>query len=257
MGQVWLMRVEARTVRRLNSFRSSQSPALQMSSSDFRVPGDHFLHVLCKKKKERERERKNLLSANIVGPVMEACHLDRFYTFQKIWNYDPMTWITSKMEVNFPSLGGMLWSTTDLPRRVAESVFPIEKGEHVIRLRWPQRGIWGWPSAILSLENLLSVWFHRTLQPLFLAAARRRTLCRVNGVWPPELHLLPQPFPSSGTLPLVLPGGLCLLTTGLHALLFCYKVVFVPSKAAICKRLTMTSLSIVEVPGPWGLAVTC
>ena len=58
MGQVWLMRVEARTVRRLNSFRSSQSPALQMSSSDFRVPGDHFLHVLCKKKKEREREKE-------------------------------------------------------------------------------------------------------------------------------------------------------------------------------------------------------
>ena len=86
------MRVEERTVRRLNSFRSSQSPALQGSSSDFRVPGDHFLHVLCKKKKkERERERKNLLSANIVGPVMEDCHLDRFYTFQKIWNYDPMT----------------------------------------------------------------------------------------------------------------------------------------------------------------------
>ena len=43
------------------------------------------------KKKKKERERKNLLSANIVGPVMEDCHLDRFYTFQKIWNYDPMT----------------------------------------------------------------------------------------------------------------------------------------------------------------------
>ena len=62
-GHVWLMRVEERTVRRLNCFRNSQSPALQGSSSDFRVSGDHFLHVPCKKKK-----KKNLLSANIVGP---------------------------------------------------------------------------------------------------------------------------------------------------------------------------------------------
>ena len=45
----------------------------------------------CSLQKKKKRERKNLLSANIVGPVMEACHLDRFYTFQKIWNYDPMT----------------------------------------------------------------------------------------------------------------------------------------------------------------------
>ena len=61
-GHIWLMRVEEKTVRRLNCFRNSQSPALQGSSSDFRVSRDHFLHVLCKKKK------KNLLSANIVGP---------------------------------------------------------------------------------------------------------------------------------------------------------------------------------------------
>ena len=54
-----------------------------------------------------------------------------------------------------------------------------------------------WP-----LETSLSVWFHRTLQPLLLAAARRKTLCMVNGVWSPELHLFPQPFPSSCALPL-------------------------------------------------------
>ena len=46
-----------------------------------------------------------------------------------------MTQITNKMEVNFPSLGGVLRSTADLPWRVAESVFPTEKGEHVISLR--------------------------------------------------------------------------------------------------------------------------
>ena len=36
---------------------------------------------------------------------------------------------------------------------------PSEKEERVIRLRWSQRGIGGWPSAILSLENSLSVGF--------------------------------------------------------------------------------------------------
>ena len=68
-----------------------------------------------------------------------------------------MTQITNKMEVNFPSLGGVLRSTADLPWRVAEAVFPSKKEEHVIRLRWPQRGLRGWPPAILSLENSLSV----------------------------------------------------------------------------------------------------
>ena len=46
-----------------------------------------------------------------------------------------MTQITNKMEVNFPSLGGVLRSTADLPWRVAEAVFPSKKEEHVIRLR--------------------------------------------------------------------------------------------------------------------------
>ena len=61
--------------------------------------------------------------------------------------------------MSFPSLGGALRSTADLPWRVAESLFPTEKGEHVIKLRWSQRGIRDWPSAILSLENFLSVDF--------------------------------------------------------------------------------------------------
>ena len=46
-----------------------------------------------------------------------------------------MTQMAYKKEVNFPSLGGALRSTADLPWRVAESVFPTEKEEHVIRLR--------------------------------------------------------------------------------------------------------------------------
>ena len=46
-----------------------------------------------------------------------------------------MTQITNKMELNFPSLGGVLRSTADLPWRVAESVFPNEKRQHVISLR--------------------------------------------------------------------------------------------------------------------------
>ena len=167
-----------------------------------------------------------------------------------------MTQIANKKEVSFPSLRGAPKSTADLPWRVAESVFPTEKGEHVISLRWSQRGLWGWPSAILSLENSLSV-VHRTLQPLLLAAARRKTWCRVNGVWSPELRPFPQPFPSSCALGPVLPQGTSPLTAGLHALLFCYEVVFVPSEAAICKLLTVTSFGIVEVPGPLGLAVTC
>ena len=46
-----------------------------------------------------------------------------------------MTQMAYKKEVNFPSLGGALRSTADLPWRVAESVLPSEKGEHMIRLR--------------------------------------------------------------------------------------------------------------------------
>ena len=48
---------------------------------------------------------------------------------------DPHSRITNKKEVNIPSLGGALRSTADLPWRVAESVFPTEKEELVIRLR--------------------------------------------------------------------------------------------------------------------------
>ena len=47
----------------------------------------------------------------------------------------PMTQMTYKKEVSFSSLHGALRSTADLPWRVAESVFPTEKEEHVIRLR--------------------------------------------------------------------------------------------------------------------------
>ena len=46
-----------------------------------------------------------------------------------------MTQIANKKEVSFPSLRGAPRSTADLPWRVAESVFPFEKEEHVIRLR--------------------------------------------------------------------------------------------------------------------------
>ena len=46
-----------------------------------------------------------------------------------------MTRTAYKKEVNFPSLGGALRSTADLPWRVAEAVFPSKKEEHVIRLR--------------------------------------------------------------------------------------------------------------------------
>ena len=46
-----------------------------------------------------------------------------------------MTQIANKKEVSFPSPCGAPRSTADLPWRVAESVFPTEKEEHVIRLR--------------------------------------------------------------------------------------------------------------------------
>ena len=46
-----------------------------------------------------------------------------------------MTQMTYKKDVSFRSLGGALRSTADLPWKVAESVFPTEKEEHVIRLR--------------------------------------------------------------------------------------------------------------------------
>ena len=46
--------------------------------------------------------------------------------------------------------------------------------------------------------ELAQCGFHRTLQPLLLAAARGRTLCRVNGVCPPEFptsFCSPSPHP--------------------------------------------------------------
>ena len=43
--------------------------------------------------------------------------------------------MTNKKEVNFPSICRIYRSTADLPCRVAESVSPTEKEEHVIRLR--------------------------------------------------------------------------------------------------------------------------
>ena len=158
-----------------------------------------------------------------------------------------MTQIANKKEVSFPSLRGAPRSTADLPWRVAESVFPFEKEEHVIRLRWSQRGIWGWPSAILSLENSLSMWFHRALQPLLLAEVRRKTVqgewCVV--AWAPSL---------SPALPLllcpasVLPQGHYPFTTDLLAAPFCEEVVLVTSAAAIYKDFTAPGFGTVEVP---------
>ena len=46
-----------------------------------------------------------------------------------------MTQIANKKEVSFPSQCEAPRSTADLPWRVAESVVPFEKVEHVIRLR--------------------------------------------------------------------------------------------------------------------------
>ena len=160
----------------------------------------------------------------------------------------------NKTEMSFPGLK-VLRNTADLPWRVADQCSTREE-EHVIRLRWSQRGIRGWPSAILSLENSLSVWFHRTLQPLLLTAARRKTLCRVNGVWPPELHFFPQPFPSSCALAPVLPQGPCPLTAGLNAILFSEEVVLLSITATIYKVLTVPSLGVVKVSDLWGNAGT-
>ena len=166
-----------------------------------------------------------------------------------------MTQMTYKKDVSFRSLGGALRSTADLPWKVAESVFPTEKEEHVIRLRWSQRGLWGWPSAILSLENSLSVWFHRTLQPL-LAAARRKTLqgewC--VGPWAPQLFS--QPFPCHPALRPVLPPGPFHMTAGVHAQRHGVEVIQVPFAATVEKALALPGLGIVEVPDLPALAGT-
>ena len=55
--------------------------------------------------------------------------------FKKKKNMEPHSQITNKKKVNFPSLCRIHRSTADVPCRVAESVFPTEKEEHVIRLR--------------------------------------------------------------------------------------------------------------------------
>ena len=103
--------------------------------------------------------------------------------------------------------------------------------------------------------ELAQCGFHRTLQPL-LAAERRKTLCRVNGVWSTEICPFPQSFPSPCALAPALPQGPCPLTAGLHALLQCLEVVFVSSATAIYKYLTVSGLGIVEVPGHRAIADT-
>ena len=123
---------------------------------------------------------------------------------------EPHSRMTNKKEVNFPSICRIYRSTADLPCRVAESVSPTEKEEHVIRLRWPQRGIRGWPSAILSLENSLSVVSQDTAASPPDSSEEEDT---VQGEWcvapwaPPlspalPLLLCPAPCLTTGTLPL-------------------------------------------------------
>ena len=133
-----------------------------------------------------------------------------------------MTRTAYKKEVNFPSLGGALRSTADLPWRVAEAVFPSKKEEHVIRLRWPQRGLWGWPSAILSLENSLSVGFtgHCSLSSWQQRGGRHRAGWMVcgplsSGPFPsPSLPLCPGPCLTTGNQPLDCRSSCSPLTLG-------------------------------------------
>ena len=116
----------------------------------------------------------------------------------------------NKKEVRFPRLCRALRSSAVPPWRVAESVFPTEKEEHVFRLRWSQRGIRGWPSAILSLENSLSVAFtgHCSLSSWQQQGGRPCAEWMVCGPWAPPLSpalpllLCPGPCLTTGTLPL-------------------------------------------------------
>lgn len=72
-----------------------------------------------------------------------------------------------------------------------------------------------WP-----LKDVLSVWFHRTIQPLLLGHSKEeRHHVGVNGVWCPELHLFPQPFPSQTALSFLSPLGPGHVSAGLHAVL--------------------------------------
>ena len=126
-----------------------------------------------------------------------------------------MTQMTYKKDVSFRSLGGALRSTADLPWKVTESVFPTEKEEHVIRLRWSQRGFWDWPSAILSLENSLSV----VSQDTAASSGNSEEEDTVEGEWcvAPWAHPSAQHFPSYSALTPVLPLGLFQCAAGLHA----------------------------------------
>ena len=133
-------------------------------------------------------------------------------------NMEPHSQITNKKKVNFPSLCRIHRSTADLPCRVAESVFPTEKEEHVIRLRWSQRDHQGGPSAILSLENSLSVGFtgHCSLSSWQQRGGRHCAGWMVCG----PLSSAPSPaLPSPCALAPVLPQGPCLLRSGLQAVL--------------------------------------
>ena len=119
---------------------------------------------------------------------------------------EPHSRITNK-KVSFPSLCRIHRSTADLPWRVAESLSPTEKGEHVIRLRWPQRGIRGWPSAILSLENSLSVGFtgHCSLSSWQQRGADTAGWLACGPLSPASL---PGPSPPPGPCPCLTTGTL-------------------------------------------------
>ena len=169
---------------------------------------------------------------------------------------EPHSRIANKKEVNFPSLGEALRSTADLPLEGGWVSVPKWERGACDQAQMITKRYLGLTFCHSLPGELAQCGFHRTLQPLLLAAARRKTPCRVNGVWSPELHPFPQPFPSSCALAPVLPQGLCLWIAGLHALLQCWEVVFVSSATAIYKQLTVPGLGIVEVPGHRGLADT-
>ena len=98
------------------------------------LPGCHiFWETLftCPLQKER-----NLLSAIILAPDMNTYHLDRAYSFQKIWNYSPHDPNGQQEGSEFSMPRWALRNTADLPWRVVDSLFWSKKEEHMIRLRF-------------------------------------------------------------------------------------------------------------------------
>lgn len=126
------------------------------------------------------QEERNLLIAITEAPDLDSLHPDGALTIAEMRKHStPDTRMTNENKTSLSSLGGALRSTADPLCGVAASVFPSERGEEMSGFDYLEGDsscdrLPSWP-----VEEELSLWFHRTLQPLLLGSSEgEKTLCR-------------------------------------------------------------------------------